>query len=388
MEEIKKIKILFRIRSMETGGVQKVLLNILNNLDKNIFDVTLLLNLYQGELIKEIPESIKVQYIGKGREFMNSNSFIKKFQLITRAAKLKLYSKFPRLLYKNLKLYNQDVEIAFFHYNYDDVLNSPNLKSKKIGWMHGDIKNITINGNKEKFVAKFLRFNTMVYVSQQTMQSAKSFNDQIAANAKIIYNPIEVDDIIAKSKLKPTIKISSHKNDSIQSFISVGRIKPGKGYQLLIEAHKKLIDDGLYHKIYLVGEGEYKEELLKKVKEYRIEETFIFLGEHSNPYPLIKEADYFILPSFSEAYPLVIAESLILEKPIITTDVGGIREMMVDQENGIFIPSNNEPALYESMKTLLYDPKKVQFFIENNKKCKEIFSPVPIYKEIEKLLTK
>lgn len=388
MEKVKKIKILFRIRSMETGGVQKVLLNILNHLDKNIFDVTLLLNLYQGELIKEIPESIKVQYIGKGREFMNSNSFIKKFQLITRAAKLKLYSKFPRLLYKNLKLYDQDVEIAFFHYNYDDVLNSPNLKSKKIGWMHGDIKNITINGNKEKFVAKFLRFNTMVYVSQQTMESAKSFNDQIAANAKIIYNPIEVEDIIAKSKLKPTIKISSHKNDSIQSFISVGRIKPGKGYQLLIEAHKKLIDDGLYHKIYLVGQGEYKEELLKKVKEYRIEETFIFLGEHSNPYPLIKEADYFILPSFSEAYPLVIAESLTLEKPIITTDVGGIREMMVDQENGIFIPSKNEPALYEAMKTLLYDPKKVQFFIEKNKKCKEIFSPVPIYKEIEKLLTK
>lgn len=388
MEEIKKIKILFRIRSMETGGVQKVLLNILNHLDKNIFDVTLLLNLYQGELIKEIPESIKVQYIGKGREFINSNSFIKKFQLITRAAKLKLYSKFPRLLYKNLKLYDQDVEVAFFHYNYDDVLNSPNLKSKKIGWMHGDIKNITINGNKEKFVAKFLRFNTMVYVSQQTMESAKSFIDQIAANAKIIYNPIEVDDIIAKSKLKPTIKISSHKNDSIQSFISVGRIKPGKGYQLLIEAHKKLIDDGLYHKIYIVGEGEYKEELLKKVKEYRIEETFIFLGEYSNPYPLIKEADYFILPSFSEAYPLVIAESLILEKPIITTDVGGIREMMVDQENGIFIPSNNEQALYEAMKTLLYDPKKVQFFIKNNKNCKEIFSPVPIYKEIEKLLTK
>jgi glycosyltransferase involved in cell wall biosynthesis len=388
MEESNKIKILFRIRSMETGGVQKVLLNILNNLDKNKFDITLLLNLYQGELLKDIPKSITVKYIGKGKELMNKNSLLKKIQLIIRAGTLKFYNKFPQLLYKKLKLYDQQVEIGFFHYNYDDVLNSPNRKSKKIGWMHGDIKNITINGNKKNFVAKFLKFNTMVYVSQQTMESAKSFNENIVKNAKIIYNPIDVDDITAKSEQKINIKISSSKNDSIKSFISIGRIKPGKGYQFLIEAHKKLINDGIYHKIYIIGNGEYKDELVKKVVEYNIEESFIFLGEYNNPYPLIKEADYFILPSLSEAYPLVIAESLILEKPIITTDVGGIREMMVDQENGIFIPSKNEQALYEAMKTMISDPKKGKFFVENNKKFKEIFSPVTIYKEIEKLFTK
>lgn len=388
MKEIKKIKILFRLRSMETGGVQKVLLNIFNNLDKNKFDITLLLNLYQGELLKDIPKFITVQYIGKGKEFMNKNFFLKKIQLIIRSGTLKFYNKFPQLLYKKLKLYDQQVEIGFFHYNYDDVLNSPNQKSKKIGWMHGDIKNITINGNKKNFIAKFLKFNTMVYVSQQTMESAKSFNENIVKNAKIIYNPIDVDDIIAKSEQKINIKISSSKNDSIKSFISVGRIKPGKGYQFLIDAHKKLINDGIYHKIYIIGNGEYKAELVKKVIEYNIEESFIFLGEYKNPYPLIKEADYFILPSLSEAYPLVIAESLILEKPIITTDVGGIREMMVDQENGIFIPSKNEQALYEAMKTMITDPKKGKFFVENNKKFKEIFSPVAIYKEIEKLFTK
>lgn len=388
MKEIKKIKILFRLRSMETGGVQKVLLNILNNLDKNKFDITLLLNLYQGELLKDIPKFITVQYIGKGKEFMNKNFFLKKIQLIIRSGTLKFYNKFPQLLYKKLKLYDQQVEIGFFHYNYDDVLNSPNQKSKKIGWMHGDIKNITINGNKKNFIAKFLKFNTMVYVSQQTMESAKSFNENIVKNAKIIYNPIDVDDIIAKSEQKINIKISSSKNDPIKSFISVGRIKPGKGYQFLIDAHKKLINDGIYHKIYIIGNGEYKAELVKKVIEYNIEESFIFLGEYKNPYPLIKEADYFILPSLSEAYPLVIAESLILEKPIITTDVGGIREMMVDQENGIFIPSKNEQALYEAMKTMITDPKKGKFFVENNKKFKEIFSPVAIYKEIEKLFTK
>ena len=386
MKENKKIKVLFRIRSMETGGVQKVLLNILNHLDKNKFEVTLLLNLYQGKLIKDISKDINVQYIGIGKEFMSSNSLLKKIQLVIRSCKLKFYNQFPHLLYKKLKLYEHQVEIGFFHYNYNDVLNSPNRKSKKIGWMHGDIKNITIHGDKQSFVAKFLKFDTMVYVSRQTMESAKSFNQKIEKNAKVIYNPIDVNNIIDKSKHQAQVNISSSKNDSIKSFISVGRIKPGKGYQLLIEAHKKLINNGLYHKIYIVGDGEYKNELKNRIKELNIEETFIFLGEYKNPYPFIKEADYFILPSFSEAYPLVIAESLILSKPIITTDVGGIREMMVDQENGIFIPSNNEQALYDGMKTLLQDQEKSEFFVENNKKCKSNFSPEKIYKEIENLL--
>ena len=78
----KKIKVLFRLRSLEMGGVPRVVLDLLRNLPKDKFDFTLMLNLYQGELIKEIPSDIKLIVVEKGKEQMSSNPFINKIQLI------------------------------------------------------------------------------------------------------------------------------------------------------------------------------------------------------------------------------------------------------------------------------------------------------------------
>ena len=94
----KKIKVLFRLRSLEMGGVPRVVLDLLRNLPKDKFDFTLMLNLYQGELIKEIPSDIKLIVVEKGKEQMSSNPFIQKIQLIWRRLKLEVYEKFPSIL--------------------------------------------------------------------------------------------------------------------------------------------------------------------------------------------------------------------------------------------------------------------------------------------------
>ena len=91
MINYKKIKILFRLRSLEMGGVPRVVLDLLRNLPKDKFDFTLMLNLYQGELVSEIPKDIKLIVIEKGREQMSKNSFIKKTQLGLRRLKLEIY---------------------------------------------------------------------------------------------------------------------------------------------------------------------------------------------------------------------------------------------------------------------------------------------------------
>ena len=76
MEKNNKIKVLFRLRSLEMGGVPRVVLDLLRNLPKDKFDFTLMLNLYQGELVSEIPKDIKLIVIEKGREQMSKNSFV------------------------------------------------------------------------------------------------------------------------------------------------------------------------------------------------------------------------------------------------------------------------------------------------------------------------
>ena len=99
MENQKKIKVLFRLRSLEMGGVQKVMLDLMENLPKDKFEIALLLNLYQGELKTEIPNGIKIIYLAKGKEFFSKNSIIQKIQLILRRIKLFLFVQFPILTF-------------------------------------------------------------------------------------------------------------------------------------------------------------------------------------------------------------------------------------------------------------------------------------------------
>lgn len=75
----KKIKILFRHRSMEMGGVEKVMLSVLNNLDQDKFEMTVLLNLNQGELRNEFPKHVRKVYLTEGKEDFSKNIFLQKF---------------------------------------------------------------------------------------------------------------------------------------------------------------------------------------------------------------------------------------------------------------------------------------------------------------------
>ena len=131
MKERKKIKVLFRLRSIEMGGVPRVVLDLLRNLPKEKFDLTLMLNLYQGELVSEIPEDIKLIVVEKGREQMSKNPFIQKIQLVMRRIRLEIYKQFPSLLYALKVKEDYDIEVSPGYAEFEMVLNSPNKKSKK-----------------------------------------------------------------------------------------------------------------------------------------------------------------------------------------------------------------------------------------------------------------
>ena len=139
MHSNNKIKVLFRLRSLEMGGVPRVVLDLLRNLPKDKFDFTLMLNLYQGELVTEIPKDIKLIVVEKGREQMSKNPFIQKIQLGLRRLKLEIYDKFPAILYTLKVKENFDIEVSPGYAEFEMVLNSPNKKSRKIGWFHTDV---------------------------------------------------------------------------------------------------------------------------------------------------------------------------------------------------------------------------------------------------------
>ena len=126
-----KKKILIRIGSLRHGGAEKVLVTFLKNLPKDQYEIDLLLNLYSGKYLVDVPNWINVNYLNKG-EMITTNRLqdlpVKAFRVIYQ----KMLKVFPVLLYRFiLKGKKYDVEFAAIHGFRDEILNSPQKSSKK-----------------------------------------------------------------------------------------------------------------------------------------------------------------------------------------------------------------------------------------------------------------
>ena len=376
----KKIKILFRHRSMEMGGVEKVMLSLLNNLDKEKFDMTVLLSLNQGELRNEFPHHVRKIYLVDGKEDLSTNPVLQKVQLLQRKWKLEKFRKNPEKIDREILKNEFDVEIAMTYNDFDPVLNSSNKNSKKIGWFHSEIDLPKLQPLVPQILEQFPQFDHMVYCSEKIMQIMhRSYPNLKYPPESVIINAVPVEEIRKKSEEK----IPHFKNRPV--FVSVGRLHTRKGYHKLMDAHHKLLKEGFGHSVVIIGDGEELPNLLIQQKKLGVEETFILAGNKMNPYPYIKNADFFILPSESEAWPLVISEALILHKPIIATRVGDVELMIEDDKTGHLIRYETS-EIYEAMKKFLTDEIFVQNIKENLIYIDKQFDNQKIFDAVEEII--
>lgn len=371
-----KIKVLFRLRSLEMGGVPRVVLDLLRNLPKDRFDFTLMLNLYQGELVNDIPSDIKLIVVEKGKEQMSSNPLIQKMQLGWRRLKLELYDKFPSLLYAIKVPEKYDIEVSPGYAEFDMVLNSPDKTSRKIGWFHSDVSYDKDKARVLNRIEKMKRFDFMIFGSQQTRQVIDDLYQVTYPKSTVIYNVIKVKEILPKADA-----FTHDYKTNLPVFSSMGRLHTRKGYHTLMKVHKRLVDDGYKHLIAVIGGGSEMQNLLDQRKELGVEDSFLLLDTQTNPYPYIKASDYFILPTQSESYPLVIGEVMCMQKPIISTNVGGIPEMIEDGVDGVLI-NYDEAEMYDAMKLFLTHPNLVQNIKNGTKNASDKFEEDKIYQQI------
>ena len=371
-----KIKVLFRLRSLEMGGVPRVVLDLLRNLPKDKFEFTLMLNLYQGELTNDIPEDINLIVVEKGKEQMSSNPFIQNLQLAWRRLKLELYDRFPSILYALKVPEKYDLEVSPGYAEFDMVLNSPNKLSRKIGWFHSDVGYDKDEARVLSRIEKMKNFDFMIFGSKQTRQVIEDLYQVTYPKSTVIYNVIKVDEVLEKAEL-----FTHDYKTNYPVFSSMGRLHSRKGYHTLMNVHKRLLDDGFNHKIAIVGGGNEMGNLVNQRQQLNVEDSFILLDTQTNPYPYIKASDYFILPTQSESYPLVIGEVMCMRKPIISTNVGGISEMIEDDVDGILI-RYDEDEMYEAMKSFLTHPALVQKIVDGTANAEQKFDENEIYRQI------
>ena len=373
-------KILIRIGSLRHGGAEKVLATFLKNLPEGKYDIDLLLNLYSGKYLAEIPSWVNILYLNKG-EMITTNRLqdlpLKAFRVMYQW----ILRKFPKLLYKFiLKDKPYDIEFAAIHGFRDEILNSPLKSSKKIVWIHNDLRKTEFHNYTDDEIRKFFGFDKIMLISEHIQQDFESLAKTPNERNKIvrIYNPLDTEEIISKASLPPHQEIEK----TAPLFLSVGTVFPQKGFDRLLRAHKKLLDEGLKHQILILGDG-YDFENIKNLKnELGVAHSVTMLGFTDNPYPYFNIADYYILSSRYEGYPTVLFEAITLKKNIIATDVSGVSEMLLNGKLGL-ITENSEEGIYLGMKKALTES---QSFTTYQQELKAYQIPFSLRNSVDKIM--
>lgn len=371
-------KILFGITGLTIGGAERVLVDLANELSKN-YKITIFTLYAKGELEEQLDSNIELKSL-----------YEKQYKELPRI-KQKVIMPLKVLLFKK-SIYNKkikgnfDTEIAFLEGPITRLFSCKNENVRKIAWIHNDISQVFGQGIKSK-IKKYLdentykKYNDLVFVSKDNLDKFNETYKKLKIteeHKKVIYNYIDSKRIIEKSQEK--IETNFEKN--VINFVSVARLVKQKGIDRLIKIHSKLIKSGYKHNIYIIGDGPEKGNLEELIKQEKVEKTFCLLGQKENPYPYIKNADYFCLFSRYEGYGMVLEEAKILNKNIVITNTAA-REAVENYGNKWILENTNE-GIYSGLVEIIN--KKTKDMNLENKKIETQYDNLETIKKVKELI--
>lgn len=363
-------KILFFIPTLTGGGAEKVLVNLLNNLDKGKYDITLLVLFDYGVNKKKLSEDIKYRYVFK--KIFRGNIHI-----------LKLFS--PKFLYKKMIKENYDIAVSYLEGPTTRILaGCEHNNIKLINWVHTDLEDFNVflkpYRSKKEMHTCYNRYDANVCVSNTVKEvfQSKVINDN---KDFVIRNIVDTGDIIKKAGEEITNKDF---NKDTFKLISVGRLTDVKGYERLLRVHKKLLNEGFTYSLYILGEGKQKAKLEQYIKDNNIQGNTYLLGYDENPYKYVKNSDLFICSSYKEGYSTAVTESIIAGTPVLTTLCSGMNEILDGGKYGMIV-ENKEQSLYDGIKKLLQDKELLKKYKNSAIERAKYFNIENGIKEVEDL---
>ncbi len=365
-------KILFVIPTLAHGGAEKVLVNLVNNLDKNKFDITVQ-TLFDGGVNK--------QYL---KPHIKSNAVFKKV-FPANSYLLAMFS--PKFLYRRIVKEHYDIIVSYLEGPTARIVSGCTEKNTKlVSWIHCrmDSEKAGAVGFRSFKEAKrcYNKFDYTACVSQWVKDSfVKTFDYRKPIG--VLYNTIETDEIITKSD-EPIDDIVLENN--VFNIISVGKVIAVKAFMRLAHIHKKLLDDGIKNHVYILGIGDEQPKIEKYLADNNLTDTFTFLGYNTNPYKYVKACDLYVCSSLSEGFSTSVTESLIVGTPVVTTLCSGMQEMLGENNEYGIVTENNEDSLYEGIKKMLTTPGMLEEYTAKALERGKVFSTERTTKAVEDML--
>lgn len=347
--------------SLEIGGAEKSLVNMLNLLDYSKYKVDLLLFQKKGGFLDQVPESVHIiddiEPINiLFQSFRTTISSVKNHFISSLVLSLKryyftlistvTYRQFDRIkLNRWIRYYRRiipvmnpkyDIALAYaggetLYYMVDKV-----DAGKKITYYHSDYSKIKIDATLEEQYLK--KVDAVVTISDVCKDSLITLFPGQKEKIHVFPNLTSPNRINRLScEYYPEEFKSANKNAVI---VSVGRLHKIKGFDLAIEAANLLKKKGKRFTWFIVGEGSEYNRLRLQIEKNNLQNEFILLGVRSNPYPYIKNADLLVQPSRFEGKSVVLDEAKILHKPIVVTNYNSAADQIENGVTGIIAPMN------------------------------------------------
>lgn len=369
-------KILFLIHDLREGGAEKVLVNLVNNMNHDEFDITVK-TLFDVGVNRQFL-SPDIHYCACFNKMIPGNS--KLMKLLT-----------PEQLHSHLIQEHYDIEVSYLEGPSARIISGCNdRRTKTVCWIHIAQK------TKERFASSFRNYQEAVWSYNQfdqivTVSKAvkKDFLSLFQCNVPVcvLYNTNESDKIRELSREPITdTRFDLEKKDEIR-LIGVGKLLKNKGFDRLERILYRLLNEHYNVHVYVLGIGPEKQKLERYAKQHHIKDRFTLLGYKINPYKYVANCNLFVCASYAEGFSTAATEAMIVGTPVCTTDVSGMRELLGENNEYGVITNNDELSLYQGIKMLLDRPKQLQLYQVQAQKRSKIFSTSETVHRCEEMLT-
>lgn len=348
-----KKKILFVINTLGRAGAETALLELLRRLDPQKYEISLFVLTGQGEMAKELPPYVhllnaRYDYSavlnGKGKRKLLLHTF---GCLIRRGVGLKLGGYLLKNFIFMLKTGHfaadklmwrvwsdaapvgkkeYDLAVAFLEGGATYYVAEHVKAAKKAAFVHVDY---SMAGYNRKLDGDcYQAFQQIFTVSDEVKQCFIKVYPELENKTQVFHN------MINQEKIREKALDGTGFTDGYQGFriLTVGRLTQQKAFEVSIEAMKLLKERGKEARWYVLGEGDQREKLQRRIRNLKLEEDFILLGAVDNPYPYFVQTDLYVHVTRFEGKSVAIQEAQTLGCAILVSDCSGNREQL---ENGI-----------------------------------------------------
>lgn len=384
-----KKNLLFVVDEREMGGVSIVLTDLIHFLNKDLFHIDILVLHNRGNMLDNLPEDVNMYFGTKYfdtidytiGEVIKMHSLVKLFRKARVVFDLKTGRVKKRIVKERKKIIqkNYDVEIAFKD-GYTAIFSACANTPKKIHYLHCDYATNNPNIKYAKLFQEILaKFDYIIGVATNV---AKSFNEtyHLATKAQVIPIAMDTQRILKLAQEEAIVPIKPNK----LNIIVVGRAHPVKGYERMIQVFDKLNNENLMEQVevHVFGDGPLYTKMVELIHTKNLASKVIMEGNVKNPYAEMKQYDFLLLPSYSEAFGTVISEAHILKVPVLATQTAA-SEMSIQNGYDGWICANSEEGLYNTLKKLITTSQEINNCKHNLKTFK--YDNSKIIHEIERI---